>query len=131
MDILSRKNKRTRGAGSDSDSDDGPPPDPDEVAPPKKEKKAAGEAKEVHVSARKSDDQSGLGGQGSLSAVRREILHIIRVEEEERWESLAFCNMTVRHLNILSLSSALTSILYSPLNHLMSSSPSLLETIKS
>jgi len=97
LDILSRKNKRSRGAGSDSDSDDGPPPDPDEIPPtvqPKKEKKAAGEAKEVHVSARKADDQSGLGGQGSLSAVRREMLHIIRVEEEEQWESLAFCNVT-------------------------------------
>jgi DNA-directed RNA polymerase-3 subunit RPC5 len=97
LDILSRKIKRSRGADSDSDSDDGPPPDPDEIAPAvplKKEKKAAGEAKEVHVSARKSDDQSGLGGQGSLSAVRREMLHIIRVEEEEQWESLAFCNVT-------------------------------------
>ena len=112
LDILSRKNKRSRGGDSDSDSDDGPPPDPDEIAPAvplKKEKKAAGEAKEVHVSARKSDDQSGLGGQGSLSAVRREMLHIIRVEEEEQWESLAFCNVTVRGLNILSsLCSALT-----------------------
>ena len=110
MDILSRKNKRSRGADSDSDSDDGPPPDPDEIAPtvPKKEKRAAGEAKEVHVSARKSDDQSGLGAQGSLSAARREMLHIIRVEEEEQWESLAFCNVTVRCSNILSLYSALT-----------------------
>jgi len=97
LDILSRKNKRNRGADSDSDSDDGPPPDPDEIAPAvplKKEKKAAGEAKEVHVSARKSDDQSGLGAQGSLSAVRREMLHIIRLEEEEQWENLAFCNVT-------------------------------------
>ena len=110
MDILSRKNKRSRGADSDSDSDDGPPPDPDEIAPAvpvKKEKKAAGDAKEVHVSARTSDDQSGLA-QGSLSAVRREMLHIIRVEEEEQWESLAFCNVTVRCSNILSLCSALT-----------------------
>ena len=111
LDILSRKNKRNRGADSDSDSDDGPPPDPDEIAPAvplKKEKKVTGEAKEVHVSARKSDDQSGLGVQGSLSAVRREMLHIIRVEEEEQWESLAFCNVTVRYSNILSLCSALT-----------------------
>ena len=112
LDTLSRKNKRARGAGSDSDSDDGPPPDPDEIAPavpPKKEKKTAGEAKEVHVSARKSDDQSGLGGQGSLSAVRREMLHIIRTEEEEQWESLAFCNVTVGRLNIFSLCGALTT----------------------
>ena len=58
LDILSRKNRR-RGPGSDSDSDDGPPPDPDEVpvaATPKKEKKTSGDEKEVHVTARKSDD---------------------------------------------------------------------------
>jgi DNA-directed RNA polymerase-3 subunit RPC5 len=115
LDILSRKNNRSKGFDSDSDSDDGPPPDPDEIAPTaplKREKKAAGEAKEVHVSARKSDDQSGLGAQGSLSAVRREMLHIIRIEEEEHWESLAFCNVTVRCLNISSLCSALTSMLW-------------------
>jgi len=98
LDILSRKNKRNRGGDSDSDSDDGPPPDPDEVAPvpqPKKEKKAAGDAKEVHVSARKTDDQGGLN-QGGLSAVRREMLHIIRSEEDEKWESLEFNDVTVR-----------------------------------
>jgi len=139
LDILSRKNKRSRGAGSDSDSDDGPPPDPDDIAPVvplKKEKKAAGEAKEVHVSARKSDEQSGLGGQGSLSTVRREILHIIRVEEEERWEDLAFCNVTVRRSNILSLGNSLTRFAFffalrSLLNHLMPSSPFFQETTKS
>ncbi|KAF8167961.1 DNA-directed RNA polymerase III subunit Rpc5 [Crassisporium funariophilum] len=97
LDILSRKNKRSRGAGSDSDSDDGPPPDPDEVAPiplPKKEKRVAGEAKEVHVSARKSEDQSGINGHGGLSTVRREMLHIIRAEEDELWENLEFCDVT-------------------------------------
>ncbi|KIM48063.1 hypothetical protein M413DRAFT_62760 [Hebeloma cylindrosporum] len=92
LDILSRKSRRSRGTDSDSDSDDGPPPDPDEAGPvvaPKKEKKAAGDAKEVHVSARKSEDQSGPG-QGGLSAVRREMLHIIRAEEDEQWEDLEF-----------------------------------------
>jgi DNA-directed RNA polymerase-3 subunit RPC5 len=96
LDVLSRKSRRPRGAGSDSDSDDGPPPDPDEVAPvviPKKEKKA-GDAKEVHVSARKSEDQSGPG-QSGLSAVRREMLHIIRTEEDEKWEDLEFCDVMV------------------------------------
>lgn len=97
LDILSRKSKRSLGADSDSDSDDGPPPDPDEVVPvvaSKKEKKAAGDAKEVHVSARKSEDQSGPG-QGGLSAVRREMLHIIRTEENEQWEDLEFHDVTV------------------------------------
>jgi len=97
LDILSRKSKRSRGGGSDSDSDDGPPPDPDEVAPAapvKKEKKASGEAKEVQVTARKAED--GPGGQASLSAVRREMLHIIRSEEDEKWELLDFCDVAVR-----------------------------------
>jgi DNA-directed RNA polymerase-3 subunit RPC5 len=95
MDILSRKNRRSRGADSDDD-DDGPPPDPDEVAPvvaPKKEKKASSDAKEVHVSARKSEDQNGPG-QGGLSAVRREMLQIIRAEEDEKWENLGFYDVT-------------------------------------
>jgi len=97
LDVLSRKNKRSRAGESDSDSDDGPPPDPDESlpTPPKKEKKPPGEAKEVHVTARKTDDAAGLG-QGGMSAVRREMLHIIRTEEEERWETLDFCDVTVR-----------------------------------
>jgi len=97
LDVLSRKNKRSRGGGeSDSESDDGPPPDPDEAtaAPPKKEKKSTGEVKEVHVTARKADD-SGALGQGGMSAVRREMLHIIRAEEEDKWENFAFCDITV------------------------------------
>ncbi|CAA7266576.1 unnamed protein product [Cyclocybe aegerita] len=97
LDLLSRKNKRSRGGDSESDSDDGPPADPDEAVPapvPKREKKSAGDAKEVHVTARKSDDQGGLG-QGGLSTVRREMLHIIRAEEDEKWESLNFCDASM------------------------------------
>ncbi|KAF9532069.1 DNA-directed RNA polymerase III subunit Rpc5 [Crepidotus variabilis] len=89
LDILSRKSKRSRGGDSDSDSD-GPPPDPDDpipVAPVKKEKKPTGEAKEVHVTAKKADDTIGQGG---LSAGRREMLHHLRLEEEEKWEDLQF-----------------------------------------
>ncbi|KAF8912804.1 Sin-like protein conserved region-domain-containing protein [Gymnopilus junonius] len=92
LDVLSRKNRRSRGAGSDSDSDEGPPPDPDEPVPvvaPKREKKASGDAKEVHVSARKSEDQNGPG-HGGLSVVRREMLQIIRAEEDEIWDNLSF-----------------------------------------
>ncbi|KAL0951008.1 hypothetical protein HGRIS_007750 [Hohenbuehelia grisea] len=92
LDIMSRKSKRGR-HGEDSDSDDGPPPDPDEAPPvpaPKKEKKPAGEAKQVQVTARKSDDKSGPQPQGSLSVVRREMLALIRAEEDERWDDLVF-----------------------------------------
>lgn len=97
LDILSRKNKRSRGGGFDSDSDDGPPPDPDEFAPipmTKKEKKPSGEVKEVQVSARKVEDR-GAQSQGGLSAIRREMLHAIRTEEDENWEDLQFCDETV------------------------------------
>jgi DNA-directed RNA polymerase III subunit RPC5 len=97
MDYMSKKNKRSRGGpGSDSDSDDGPPPDPDEVAPeplPKKEKKPAGEAKEVQVSVRKStaDDKNIQGG---LSVQRRELLSHIRAEEDEKWDDLVYYDGT-------------------------------------
>ena len=96
LDSLSHKNRRRPGGGSDSDSDDGPPPDPDEPAPPplvtKKEKKHAGEAKEVQVSARKiSDDKTVYPLQGGLSSIRREILQAIKTEEEEAWSNLEFC----------------------------------------
>ncbi|KAF9068085.1 DNA-directed RNA polymerase III subunit Rpc5 [Rhodocollybia butyracea] len=96
LDITSRKSRRRGGDESDSDSDDGPPPDPDEislpaVAPKKKEKKAstAGEAKEVQVSAKKTDDKAGNFAQ--LSNARREMIALLRAEQEESWQSLEFC----------------------------------------
>lgn len=97
LDALSRKSKR--GGGNDSDSDEGPPPDPDDPTPvtAKREKKPAGDAKEVQVSARRADDKSGATV-GGLSAVRREMLHILRVEEDEAWEPLEFCDVSVRTL---------------------------------
>lgn len=97
LDVLSRKSKRLRPGEFDSDSDDGPPADPDEPAPlvPKKEKRPVGEAKEVHVTARKADDSASLI-QGGISAVRREMLHIIRQEEEEKWQNLDFYDVAVR-----------------------------------
>ncbi|TFK30595.1 hypothetical protein FA15DRAFT_17087 [Coprinopsis marcescibilis] len=90
LDAQSRKNRRS---GYDSDSDDGPPPDPDDPTPAvlqKKEKKAAGEAREVQVSAKRSDDKGGFAG---ISAARREILQLIRAEEDEAWENLEFCDI--------------------------------------
>ncbi|KAJ6519619.1 DNA-directed RNA polymerase III subunit Rpc5 [Mycena sanguinolenta] len=99
LDILSRKNKRSRaGGGSDSDSDDGPPPDPDEPAPPpapKKEKKPSGEAREVQVTARKSEDKGTLQQiPGGPSAARRDMLIAIRSEEDESWQDLEFHDVT-------------------------------------
>ena len=95
MDVYMRKHsRRTAGHGSDSDSDDGPPPDPDEPtsAPaPKKEKtrKSTEEVKEVHVSMKRSDDK-GVGSQGGLSNVRRDMLMVLRDEDEEPWQDMTF-----------------------------------------
>lgn len=99
MDILSRKNKRGRPGESDDESDDGPPPDPDEVVPTpvKKEKdKKTGEAKEVQVSVRKTgEEKSGVHFQGGVTVVRREMLMIIRGEEDEKWEDYEYCDPQV------------------------------------
>jgi len=97
LDILSRRSRRSRQGESDSDSDDGPPPDPDEPVPietVKKEKKATGPGKEVQVSARKTDEKGGASALGGLSAVRRDMLRAIRVEEEEEWDDLQFSDAT-------------------------------------
>lgn len=96
LDALSKKNKRT-GADDDSDSDDGPPLDPDEPPPAvqasKKEKKQAGEAKEVQVTARKALDDKNTGSmQGGLSASRRDMLALIRAEEDDVWQNFEFCD---------------------------------------
>ncbi|KAF9821924.1 hypothetical protein IEO21_00354 [Rhodonia placenta] len=95
MDVLSRKSRRSRaGNGSDDDSDDGPPPDPDEPAPapaPKKEKKPAGDVKEVQVAVRKTGEQ-GVQFQGGLTAVRREMLMMIHAEEDEKWVDYEYCD---------------------------------------
>jgi len=96
LDMQSRKNKKNR-SGDEYDSDEGPPPDPDEPVPmptAKKEKKPAGDAREVQVTARKVDDKSGGQVQGGLSAVRREMLQAIRAEEDEDWEELQFYDVT-------------------------------------
>jgi DNA-directed RNA polymerase-3 subunit RPC5 len=100
LDILSRKNKRPRAdAGTDSESDDGPPLDPDEPAPapsPKhRDKKPLPEAKEAQVTARKAEDKGGPQMFGSLSTVRREILSMVRAEDEEHWQNLEFCGLEV------------------------------------
>ncbi|KAI0034302.1 DNA-directed RNA polymerase III subunit Rpc5 [Vararia minispora EC-137] len=87
LDALSRKTRHTRGDDSDSE---GPPPDPDEPAPPPapaKEKKPTGEAKDVQIAARKTDEKSSQGG---LSTVRREMLTAIHAEEDEPWTDYEF-----------------------------------------
>ena len=113
MDVFHRKNRRRANGDDDSDSDDGPPPDPDDPNPPaqvKKEPKAAGEAKEVTVSLRKTDDK-GMGAQSSssgMSAVRREMMQAIREEEDEPWQELKYCDGEVMALLVFT-SPALTS----------------------
>ena len=116
MDVFHRKNRRRANGDDDSDSDDGPPPDPDDPNPPaqvKKEPKAAGEAKEVTVSLRKTDDK-GMGAQSSssgMSAVRREMMQAIREEEDEPWQELKYCDGEVMVLLVFT-SPALTSYFY-------------------
>jgi DNA-directed RNA polymerase-3 subunit RPC5 len=93
LDVLSRKQRRTR--DDDSDSDAGPPPDPDEPAPPPapaKEKKPVGEARDVQVAAKKTDEKSLQGG---LSAIRREMLTVIHAEEDEAWTDFDFFDAQV------------------------------------
>ncbi|KAH7915401.1 hypothetical protein BJ138DRAFT_1142006 [Hygrophoropsis aurantiaca] len=102
LDYMSRKTRKARaGGGSDSDSDDGPPPDPDEavIAPQPKKEKRGGDAKEVQVSARKAADDKAGALQGGLSAVRREMLHAIRMEEDEAWEDIDFCDEETTEAN--------------------------------
>lgn len=106
LDVLSRQSKRSRARGSDSDSDDGPPPDPDEPAPvpvQKKERKPTDEAREVQVSARKSEDKGGLQPlTGGLSTVRREMLAAIRAEDDEAWKDIQFFDGEVREWLLLA-----------------------------
>jgi DNA-directed RNA polymerase III subunit RPC5 len=101
LDILSHRSKRAWGGASDSESDDGPPPDPDEPARipiAKKEKRPMAESREVQVSARKIEDKGGAQVPGGLSAVRKEMLHAIRAEEDVSWEGLQFYDVSVRNL---------------------------------
>lgn len=98
MDILSRRDRRSRLGGSDSETDDGPPPDPEEPPPvdvPKREKKAPGPGKEIQVSAGRADDKGSVSTLGGLSAVRRDMLRAIRAEEDEEWCSLHFFDTLV------------------------------------
>lgn len=52
-----------------------------------------GEAKEVQVSAKRTDDKAGMGA--GASSARREMLQILRSEEDEAWEALEFCDILV------------------------------------
>ncbi|TDL28410.1 hypothetical protein BD410DRAFT_780909, partial [Rickenella mellea] len=96
LDVLMRKTtKRSRtGDGSDSESDEAPL-DPDEPArppSPKKEKKPPGDSKEVTVAVRKAEEKGAQYVQGGISGVRREMLQIVRDEEEEKWQDVDYCD---------------------------------------
>jgi DNA-directed RNA polymerase-3 subunit RPC5 len=96
--MQSKKNKRSRaGAGSESESDEGPPPDPDEApvaSTSKAKEKKQVEMREINVSTRKADEKGMATG---LSTARREMLQIIRAEEEEEWHNYDYCDVTVRN----------------------------------
>ncbi|PFH54609.1 hypothetical protein AMATHDRAFT_134295 [Amanita thiersii Skay4041] len=95
LDVQSQRSRRSRkGMESGSESDDGPPPDPDDVptVPITKERdKKPAEMREIHVSTRKVDDKGTTIG---LSSVRREMLQMIRAEEDEEWQAYEFCDHT-------------------------------------
>lgn len=100
MDVYLRKSRRSRtGADSDSDSDEAPPdpddPNPPPPAPKKEPKTASGDAKEVNVSIRKADDKGAQSITGGLSTARREMLHILREEEDEAWEDYDYFDPNV------------------------------------
>lgn len=97
MDVFHRKSSRKSrgGADTESDDDDGPPPDPDDptpLLPVAKEQKLVGEVKELQVSLRKAEDKNTLSLQGGLSSARREMLHLLREEEDEAWMDVEFCD---------------------------------------
>lgn len=104
IDVLMRKNTRRSRTNdeSDVDSDEGPPPDPDEAppVPVKKDRKAVGEAKEVQVAIKKVEDKGGQQLQGGLSAVRREMLLLLREEDEEKWEDIEYFDGEVQFCTI-------------------------------
>jgi DNA-directed RNA polymerase-3 subunit RPC5 len=104
LDVYSQK---SRHRGDDSDSDDGPPPDPDDPVPvpvAKEPKKAAKDAKEIQVAAKRGGgDDKGLGSmQGGLSQARREMLMIVRAEEDEAWVNYQVFGGEVRLLGTIS-----------------------------
>ena len=98
LDMQSKKNKRSRaGAGSESESDEDPPPDPDDApvaSTSKGKEKKQVEMREINVSTRKADEKGMAMG---LSTARREMLQIIRAEEEEEWHNYEYCDATVRN----------------------------------
>ena len=106
MDFLSHKNRRRGGADDDSDEDDGPPPDPDEPASapvPKADKKGkkATEAREIHASAKKTEEKS-MQTLGGMSTARREMILAIRAEEDEEWQDLEYNDVEVRPFILVS-----------------------------
>ena len=94
IDVLMRKSTRRSRTNDDSDeeSDDGPAVDPEEAPQisPKRDRKTTGEAKEVQVAVKKVEEKGGQQLQGGLSAVRREMLLMLREEDEEKWEDIEY-----------------------------------------
>ena len=68
----------------------------------KKEKKPTGEAKEVQLTAKKTEDRGMQQLQGGLTQMRRDMLRSMRDEAEENWENLDFFDGKVRDFSSLN-----------------------------
>lgn len=53
------------------------------------------DVKEIQVAIKRVDDKGNQVGQGGLTSVRREMMEMIRREEEEKWEDLEYCDAEV------------------------------------
>lgn len=117
LDAATSKKRKGANDEDDSDESDGPPPDPDEAPsiptlPKKRERKIdPTDMKEVQVAARKTDTEpTGRGGSGAgggaqgLSLVRREMLQMLRTEEDEGWQGFDFYPPEVSEASLLILS---------------------------
>lgn len=83
IDVLSQKTRRKPSDDADSDPEINEDEE-DAKLKPKKDKK---DAREVHVSARKTD-----GFSSSMSDMRREMLKSMAAEESEEWLPINYCD---------------------------------------
>jgi DNA-directed RNA polymerase III subunit RPC5 len=96
LDENSNKSESSKTAGVSVDPDDSTG---DQSAIPgllRREDMNMADAKEALVTARKPGDSGNIYLQSGVTAVRREMLLALRLEEEEKWEELAFCSADVR-----------------------------------
>jgi hypothetical protein len=98
LDEQSNKNSSSKTAEVAADSDDGAGDRSAIPGLPRREDVNIADAKEALVTTRKSGDPRNIYLQSGVTAVRREMLLALRLEEDGRWEELAFCGVDVRDL---------------------------------